>query len=372
MSNVSKWVNDVHTMDAFDLLDQLPKNSVHAVVTDIPYNSEGGNGLNGRNWDAVGSPREYQNWCREWTEEAMRVLKPGGHLFVFSASDGYHRVASGIEDAGCSIEEQIDWLYARGMPKGHNQAPKIDDLLGKDGEYGDPKTERYANNLETGSAGTATEPYNSEWLSNSEAVERNAREYLPDSEKAKRFDGWKRDLKPGHEPICVARNPISEQSIAQNLIEHGTGALNINGARIPAEDKDHDRYPADVVVDADLDIRDVDGAEKSRYFYCSKATKKEKTLNGKIANGHPTVKPLDLMEWLVTLATAPGQIVLDMFAGSGTTGAAARNTDRQFILGELDDGFSDVARARCGLTVQNPQNVMDDDAQAAMQAFASE
>jgi site-specific DNA-methyltransferase (adenine-specific) len=109
----------------------------------------------------------------------------------------------------------------------------------------------------------------------------------------------------------------------------------------------------------------------SRYFYTSKATRAERTLDGRIANPHPTVKPLDLMDWLVTLATREGQVVLDPFAGSGTTLRAAKDAGREFIGIEQDARWADVARVRAGLAPEDPTHVRDaDDAQHGLEAFA--
>lgn len=404
---IENWTNQVHQGDAFDLLSDLPTESVHAVVTDPPYNMEHGSGINGKEWDAVGDAEAYKRWNERWATEALRVLKPGGHIVSFGGANTHHRLVCGIEDAGASIEEEVQFLHARGMPKGHNQAPKIDKLLGEEGEYGEAKTERYESNLKTGSAGTPTGAYSRAWLKNEDVVERNAREYIPESEEAQRFDGFQRDLKPAHEPITIARKPIPDASIAENLLEHGVGALNINECRIPSEDKDHDRYPPDVVLDeavaAGLDAQHGEVSEghwpasrdghdgetfngetsgfagqsglpervatpsgPSRYFYGAKASKAEKTLGGAIENDHPTVKPLDVVEWLVKLVTVEGQVVLDPFAGSGTMCLAAKNVGRKFVGIELDERFADIARARIGLDVEEPSRLLGDESQMTL------
>jgi DNA modification methylase len=107
----------------------------------------------------------------------------------------------------------------------------------------------------------------------------------------------------------------------------------------------------------------------SKYFYTSKANKSERTLDGKIENTHPTVKPVDLMKWLVKLATAEDQIVLDPFCGSGTTCRAAKDVNRRFIGIEKKAQWTDVARVRCGLTPENPAAVRSDDDQAGIEMF---
>jgi len=107
----------------------------------------------------------------------------------------------------------------------------------------------------------------------------------------------------------------------------------------------------------------------SRYFYTSKATKAERTENGSIDNSHPTVKPQDLMEWLCKLVTAENQILIDPFAGSGTTCKAAKSLNREFIGIEKQAKWADVARVRCNLTPENPSVVRDDENQSGLEAY---
>ena len=112
-----------------------------------------------------------------------------------------------------------------------------------------------------------------------------------------------------------------------------------------------------------------DSGGPSRYFYTSKATKAERTLDGKIDNAHPTVKPGDLMQWLVKLVTAENQIVLDPFCGSGTTLRAAKDLNRRFIGIERQAKWADVARVRAGLTPVDPSIVRDDAGQSGLEAY---
>lgn len=368
---INQWTQAIHQGDAVETLQEMPESSVHAFITDPPFNMEHGSGINGKEWDALGDAEAYERWNEAWATEALRVLKPGGHIACYGAANTHHRLWCGIEDAGASIEDSVIPIHARGMPKGHNQAPNIDELLGVEGEYGEAKTERYESNLKTGSAGTPTGAYSRAWLDNEDVVERNARQYLPESEEAKRFDGFARDLKPAHEPVVIARKPISEDSIAANLLQHGTGALNIDEARIPSDDKNHDRYPADVILgECVAEALDAEHGA-SRYFYTAKPTSAEKTLNGAIRNDHPTVKKLGDLEFLIKLLTLEGQVVLDPFAGSGTTLRAAKGLGREFVGIEIDEEFADVARARAGLQPEDPSNVRPlDDEQSGFEAFS--
>jgi len=258
---------------------------------------------------------------------------------------------------------------------------------------------------------------------------------MPEPEgEAKKWDGFKTALKPATEYVVVARAPLSEGTVAENVQTHGTGALNIDGCRVgPVEDtrrptgdqaetqdkyghmdggitagnETEGRYPSNVVFDEhaagalDREVgelaagahtpasderniysnddspsspderQQLESGGPSRYFYTSKATKAERTLDGRINNAHPTVKPPDLMEWLVTLVSAEGQLVLDPFAGSGTTCRAAKDLGRRFVGIEKQSKWADVARVRTGLSPNDPANVRDDDAQRGLEVFNS-
>lgn len=342
--------------DSFDELDDLPADSVHAVVTDPPYNYEGG--FMGEEWDDIGSPREFQRFTEAWARKAKRVLKPGGHLLAFGSSQSYHRVAAGVEDAGYTVRDTLTWHYGNGFPKGQN----------------------------IGNADAAAE-----------------------------WDGWNTQLKPATEFVVLARSPLSEGTVAENVLEHGTGALNIDGCRLtpgkggtrdgessalkrysdeggtniaarpgPRGGSSDGRFPANLLLDEqtaeDLDEQAGDrpagrypgddrGADDSalygngrtggssrsidlgtggpsRYFYTSKASRSERTHGGRVENDHPTVKPVDLMKWLVRLVTAEGQTVLDPFLGSGTTAVACLNEYRRCIGIEADADSVETARDR--------------------------
>lgn len=300
----------------------------------------------------------FQNWCRTWGLEALRVLKPGGHVAAFGATRLYHRLAGGLEDAGFEIRDSLAWMYGSGFPKS----------LNLEGEW----------------------------------------------------DGWGTALKPAFEPIVLARKPLAG-SVAANVLEHGTGALNIDGCRIGTDgggtvcsywpepcaghdaaggayDSDHGapppgwpevdaagRWPANVVLDEEaaaiLDeqsgstrstltstpgaiygngdglpshtgeygFNDEGGA--SRFFYVAKASTAERNagldaLEPRIVNFHPTVKPIALMRWLVRLVTPPGGIVLDPFAGSGSTLVAAVLEGFDSIGCEMTDDYLPIIEAR--------------------------
>lgn len=168
--------------DCRDLIAMLPDNSVDSVVTDPPYEI----GFMNLGFDSTGIASDVILW-----KDILRVLKPGGHVAAFAASRTYHRLACAIEDAGFEIRDQIDWVYASGMPHGSDARLLVD--------------------REPGATRTG---------------------------QAEQWAGWYSQLKPAHEPICLARKPL-DGNLARNLLEHGTGALHIDSCRVPF------RNPAD-------------------------------------------------------------------------------------------------------------------------------
>jgi len=154
-------------------------------------------------------------------------------------------------------------------------------------------------------------------------------------------DGWGSALKPAWEPITLARKPVIG-SLKENHARYQVGALNIDASK-----DESGRWPANVLTDGGLP------GEQWRYFYTTKASKSDRNVDWQgnripVENRHPTVKPTDLMRWLVTLVTPPGGVVLDPFAGSGSTGKAARAAGFRFIGIEADPKFADIAWMRYG------------------------
>ncbi len=401
----------VQVMETF-----LPDQSVDSCVTDPPY----GIGFMGRKWDTfkpgvaekrivpnqavesdnpnlkgrarspASSPsaveynrslegqREFQSWTEGWAREVLRVLKPGAHLLVCGAPRSFHRMASGIEDAGFEIRDCFMWVFGSGFPKSHN-------LKG-------------------------------EW------------------------DGWGTALKPAWEPIIVARKPLIG-TVAANVEQHGTGALNITACRIQTDEilnggaysenrkpsdsewgtihsstgRDYEqplgRWPANLIHDGSEEVLALfpesagqmgdlrghskdrkskgiygdmsaahdalkrgDSGSAARFFYCAKASKQDRNEGceglpqkpsgmvsntsgqhitrrdggapGPQSNNHPTVKPTALMRYLCRLVTPPGGIILDPFMGSGSTGKAALLEGFDFIGIEREPAYADIARKR--------------------------
>lgn len=414
--------NVIHTGDCFEVLQDLPDGSIHACVTDPPY----GLVFMGRDWDDF-EPKEYQEWCEGWAAEVKRVLKPGAHLLAFSGNRTHHRLFTGVEDAGFEIRDTITWHYGSGFPKAADVSKTIDKRAGAEREVvgekaspdGVPVKDRVSHSGEEYDEASA----------DYDDCKRDVYERAPSTDQAKRWDGWKTSLKPATEYVVVARKPFDGATV-DCVLEHGTGAMNTDECRVGDElrefrttsqrgghvngdnsrkqqQQQRGRYPSNVVFGeaaaANLDdgvgetppgewpakreglggestYGDASGQEglkarseqsgggPSRYFYTSKASRSERTLDGEIENTHPTVKPLDLMEWLITLVTRENQIVLDPFTGSGTTCKAAKDKARRFVGIEKQEKWADVARVRAGITPDDPATVRDE-GQAGYEQF---
>ncbi|SII06836.1 Modification methylase HindIII [Mycobacteroides abscessus subsp. abscessus] len=434
--------------DCLDVLRELPDKRVDAVITDPPY----GIAFMGKAWDqpgAFGSRRKngtpavsrrerpnrdgnsgameagrydlspaamlnFQRWCTAWATECMRILKPGGHLLAFGGSRTWHRLSSGIEDAGFEIRDSIAWLYGSGFPKSMDihKAMSTQKWSGRicvmcNGTGNDQIPDRNCRCCN----GHGREPYTDEW------------------------QGWGTALKPSFEPIVVARKPLAG-TVAANVLEYGTGALNIDACRIPTGDKlgggsttrgqrmkdgwhrpwmdDPDmvaanaersrasvarseelgRWPTNVVLDErqaealdrqtgvlhsgtmragtdrqpraggtiyGADTRTFapadtygDSGGASRFFPVFRYEAKAPTSERPNADGvqHPTVKPLELMRWLVRLVAPVGAVVLEPFAGSGTTAEACVLEDRQCIAVEREADYLPLIVSRLQKPVQ--------------------
>lgn len=371
----------------------MTSNSIDSIVTDPPYAlvsiqkrfgkpgsaptkdvyHRSAAGFMGKQWDTGETAFDPAFWS-----EALRVLKPGGHVVAFGGTRTYHRLACAIEDAGFEIRDQLGWVYGSGFPKSHNQ----------DGNW----------------------------------------------------EGWGTALKPAWEPIVLARKPL-DGTVAGNLTKWGVGAINIDGCRVGFADaaderesktknqhadfgsgpmtnvvfgkfnKDRENYdpsgrwPANIVHDGSDEVlatfpstaparagkprsgkagagygmthtgaeyNDA-GGSAARFFYCAKASRADRDdgllgfdkkpllwsagtqnpgsfqsagTDKSARNPHPTVKPTDLMRWLCRLITPPGGLVLDPFTGSGSTGRGAVLEGFRFVGVELTEEYVPIARAR--------------------------
>lgn len=317
-------------------------------------------GFMGKQWDGGDIAFRPETW-----ELAFALLKPGGHLVAFSGPRTYHRMVCAIEDAGFEIRDQLAWVYGTGFPKSHNL----------DGEW----------------------------------------------------QGWGTALKPAWEPIVLARKPLIG-TVAENVLEHGTGAINIDGCRVESSQEDQDymlervggfnntksiggngilgggevldrsvtfdptkgRFPANIIHDGSDEVvgcfpnaigqiaksvedgrphgnsvyspmkhggpthipRIEESKSAARFFYCAKASKSERS-----GSKHPTVKPIALMQYLCRLITPPSGVVLDPFAGSGTTGVAALREGFSPILIEREDEYVEDIKRRLQAEQPEPEEV---------------
>jgi len=198
--------------DCLDELREMPDNFFDAIVTDPPYEL----GFMGKSWDATGIAYNVDLW-----REVLRVLKPGGHLLAFSGSRTYHRMACAIEDAGFEVRDMIEWLYGTGFPKSLDVSKAIDKGAG----YEQPI-------VEEGASGKGALSVNA--LGSGLNVNFAARPKTAPVTAAAAWKGWGTALKPGHEPICMARKPL-DGTVAANVLTHGTGALNIDASRVGSE-----------------------------------------------------------------------------------------------------------------------------------------
>ena len=208
--------------DCREQLKTLPDNSIDSIVTDPPYEL----GFMGKSWDASGIAYNVDMW-----REALRVLKPGGHMLAFSGSRTYHRMTCAIEDAGFEIRDQIMWVYGSGFPKSLNVSKAIDAHFGAERKVLETKVSKsggMAHIMKTNSEqGYRPNDYYEESGNVIEVTE-------PATDDAKKWDGWGTALKPAHEPICVARKPL-EGTVAANVLKWGVGGINIDATRVPTD-----------------------------------------------------------------------------------------------------------------------------------------
>jgi site-specific DNA-methyltransferase (adenine-specific) len=194
-----------------DVLPTLADNSVDAIVTDPPYEL----GFMGKSWDNSGIAYNVNVW-----KECLRVLKPGGHILAFGGSRTWHRLAVAIEDSGFEMRDSIAWLYGSGFPKSHNISKAIDKVQG--------------GQVKVGKAFKVAGEYGERNLRTNRTNEADEMRHIADTDDAKKWDGWGTALKPAFEPIVVGRKPLIG-TVAENVLQFGTGGLNIDVTRIGTE-----------------------------------------------------------------------------------------------------------------------------------------
>ena len=431
--------------DCIDKLKELDDNSVDSIVTDPPY----GLSFMGKKWD-------YDVPSQEIWEECYRVLKPGGHLLSFAGSRTYHRMAVRIEDAGFEIRDQIMWIYGSGFPKSLNIGIQVDKKLGNQREVVGEKVRGDVQKAKENGAGYLADPAN---RNNTKQFGYGTQTITKGNSE---WEGWGTALKPAHEPIVMARKPLSEKTVVDNVLEWGTGGINIDASRIGVDENDPNhrsidnknvhttnfanngnprpdkipnqesqinpqgRFPANIIFDeeagkildeqtGELKSGDMPGKYKgwgkngiygsadneleqtyygdsggaSRFFYCPKTSKTDRNeglddFEDKEApkrddgqpygmntnkfrpdgserkpvqpkkNNHPTVKPTDLMLYLIRMVTPKSGTTLDPFMGSGSTGKAAVRGGFDFVGIEREKEYMEIATARIQYEKDNP------------------
>jgi DNA modification methylase len=217
--------------DCLDKLKELEDNSVDSIVTDPPYglsaapnsgkSSKGG--FMGKQWD-------YDVPSVEIWEECLRVLKPGGHLLAFAGSRTYHRMAVRIEDAGFEIRDMISWLYGSGFPKSMDISKQFDKRAGVEREVVGKRTDAFGDVTES-----ETGDGRNLWgKASTTEVDVYSTEAITDL--AKEWQGYGTALKPAHEPVVMARKPLSEGTVVDNVQKWRTGGINIDESRIPTDE----------------------------------------------------------------------------------------------------------------------------------------
>ena len=198
--------------DNIESLKLLEDNSVDSVVTDPPY----GLSFMNKKWDHSVPSVEF------W-KEVYRVLKPGGHVLSFGGTRTYHRMVVNIEDAGFEIRDQVMWIYGSGFPKSLNIGKAYDKKFGNDREVvGEVKQHNIKGDK----------------LNYSTIYDKPEYNNLELTKGSSQYEGLGTALKPANEPICVARKPLSEKTIVDNVIKWGTGGINVDGCRIDIEGED--------------------------------------------------------------------------------------------------------------------------------------
>jgi len=362
----------IHVGDCLEVMHGMATDSVDAIVTDPPY----GLSFMGKKWD-------YDVPSTEIWAECLRVLKPGGHLLAFAGTRTQHRMAVRIEDAGFEIRDMIAWVYGSGFPKSHN------------GEWGgtalkpamEPIT--VARKPLSGTVAANWQQHRTGGL-NIDGCRVETADKLGggDQSAAPKIgpDGWNRpwmqdeQSKAAHAARCNA-NVAKAEALGRwpaNLIHDGSAEVLAAFPLAPGQQgnlRHQDHAVPQGNAFGQYGPRQAHAARNdtgsaARFFYCAKASRADRNdglesgaapllaanatmrdreqANWPARNGnhHPTVKPTDLMRYLCRLVTPRGGLVLDPFAGSGSTGRAALMEGFQFVGIELDPEYSAIAEAR--------------------------
>jgi DNA modification methylase len=366
--------------DCLDVLAAMEPESVDAICCDPPY----GLGFMSKKWDAL-PPGE------DWARLCLRVLKPGGHLVAFGGTRTVHRLTTAIEDAQFEIRDMVSWIYYSGFPKSLCVSKAIDRAAGAEREVVGIGGANCAH-IERGDPCPGHGDINGRF---GETV--HAAATAPATEAAKKWSGYGTALKPSAEPAVLARKPFKGTTVAGNVLEHGTGALNIDGCRFaygdeawPGPQDGEGGWNGDPgglnggvygTFSGEGGARPVDGRWPANIYAHPKASRSEREAGcerlpgrtgaeatdrtegtagldnpragagrtaDRVKNHHPTVKPIGVMRWLCKLTGGhPGEsVILDPFMGSGTTGCAAVLEGFDFIGIEREPEYMQICEAR--------------------------
>ena len=379
--------------DCFNALNMLDENSIDSLVTDPPA----GISFMGKKWDDDrGGRNNWITWMTMIMKKCHRTMKPGAHGLVWAIPRTSHWTAIALENAGFEIRDVVTHLFGSGFPKSLDISKSIDKQAGVDrevvGEREDfvkkrnKNSKRFKNSIQ-------------ENIHSGMKPEGMGIITAPATDLAKQWDGWGTALKPASEHWILIRKKIINKTVAENVQDYGTGGINIDAYRIGKEilpeikagqakigtfkrtdmltPERQGRFPANLVLSGDAPemLDEQSGILKqggaSRFFYCAKASKADRNSGlegmskkevhrynagiGRVKtrdaptldqNTHPTVKPNKLMKYLITLITPPNGIVLDPFAGSGSTLLAAKQLGFDFIGIEKEKEYYEIIKKR--------------------------
>lgn len=332
--------NKIYLGDNLELLKQLEPNSIHSCVSDFPYNL----GFMGKKWDTI---TNYQDWCYQRAVELFRVMKSGGICLIFGGTRTHHRLVCAFEDAGFEIKDEMQWIYASGFPKSYNISKGFDkQQLNELSEQWDgwgtslkpaqepimvcqkPIEKNYCYNTEKhGVGGLNINDCRVEYRNEADLKLVKAKCNFTENSRSIGFGTEESLYGTGSTPLTQARDCVKEEGrFPANIIfdEEAVKLLDEQSGERPSGKANGDAKVGETSNGVIAPMRrgnlisrnDTGGA--SRFFYCPKASKKDKTENGLINNTHVTVKPTELIKYLVKLVTPPQGICLDICEGSGT------------------------------------------------------
>lgn len=360
--------------DCLEVMRGMAAESVDAIVTDPPY----GLSFMGKKWD-------YDVPSTEIWAECLRVLKPGAHLLAFAGTRTQHRMAVRIEDAGFEIRDMIAWVYGSGFPKSHNGGwggtalkPALEPITVARKPLSGTVEANWrvhgtgALSIDACRIATAGEE-NPTVARRSGSINHLSTRSAAASEAAGKIESRTSPERYRQERAgeALGRWPA-------NLIHDGSDEVLAAFPSAPGQQGDlrgHSRDRASLGIFGDMEAaRDAvargDRGSAARFFYCAKASREDRndglepgaapllaanaTMRDRVqanwparnGNHHPTVKPTDLMRYLCRLVTPRNGLILDPFAGSGSTGRAALMEGFQFVGIEREPEYAAIAEAR--------------------------